>query len=192
MPGLKGSETEKNLLKAFAGESQARNRYTYFAKAAVKEGYEQIGALFLETAENEAQHAKVFFKHLEGGPVEITATYPAGVIGATAENLAAAADGENEEWTQLYPAFADVAEAEGFAAVATSFRQVAKVEAKHEQRYRKLLANIERPRVREGRPRQLGLPQVRLRAPGHQGAQGVPGLPARPGLLRGLRRELLT
>jgi rubrerythrin len=149
MPSLKGSETEKNLLKAFAGESQARNRYTFFAKVAVKEGFEQIGALFLETAENEKQHAKVFFKHLEGGPVEITATYPAGVIGTTAENLAAAADGENEEWTELYPAFADVAEAEGFSAVATSFRQIAKVEAKHEQRYRKLLANIERGHVFE-------------------------------------------
>jgi rubrerythrin len=149
MPSLKGSETEKNLLKAFAGESQARNRYTFFAKAAVKEGYEQIGALFLETAENEVQHAKVFFKHLEGGPVEITATYPAGTIGATAENLSAAADGENEEWTQLYPAFAGVAEAEGFGSVATSFRQIAKVEAKHEQRYRKLLANIERGHVFE-------------------------------------------
>ena len=149
MASMKGSETEKNLLKAFAGESQARNRYTFFAKQAVKEGFEQIGALFLETAENEVQHAKVFFRHLEGGPVEITATYPAGVIGTTAENLAAAADGENEEWTQLYPAFADVAEAEGFAAVATSFRQIAKVEAKHEQRYRKLLANIERGHVFE-------------------------------------------
>ena len=149
MATMKGSETEKNLLKAFAGESQARNRYTFFAKQAVKEGFEQIGALFLETAENEVQHAKVFFRHLEGGPVEITATYPAGVIGTTAENLAAAADGENEEWTQLYPAFADVAEAEGFAAVATSFRQIAKVEAKHEQRYRKLLANIERGHVFE-------------------------------------------
>lgn len=149
MASMKGSETEKNLLKAFAGESQARNRYTFFAKQAVKEGFEQIGALFLETAENEVQHAKVFFRHLEGGPVEITATYPAGVIGTTAENLEAAADGENEEWTQLYPAFADVAEAEGFAAVATSFRQIAKVEAKHEQRYRKLLANIERGHVFE-------------------------------------------
>lgn len=149
MPSLKGSETEKNLLKAFAGESQARNRYTFFAKVAVEEGYQQIGALFLETAENEAQHAKVFFKHLEGGPVEITATYPAGAIATTVDNLAGAADGENEEWTQLYPAFADVAEAEGFTAVATSFRQIAKVEAKHEQRYRKLLANIERGHVFE-------------------------------------------
>ena len=149
MATMKGSETEKNLLKAFAGESQAKNRYTFFAKQAVKDGYEQIGALFLETALNEEQHAKVFFKHLEGGPVEITATYPAGAIGGTAENLAASADGENEEWTELYPAFADVAEAEGFKEVATSFRQIAKVEAKHEQRYRKLAANIERGHVFE-------------------------------------------
>jgi rubrerythrin len=149
MAGVKGTQTEKNLLKAFAGESQARNRYTFFAKQAAKEGYEQIGALFLETAENEGQHAKVYFKHLEGGLVEITATYPAGVIGTTAENLAAAADGENEEWTDLYPAFADVAESEGLKEVATSFRQIAKVEAKHEARYRKLLDNIERGQVFE-------------------------------------------
>jgi rubrerythrin len=149
MPGVKGTQTEKNLLKAFAGESQARNRYTFFAKQASKDGYEQIGALFLETAENEGQHAKTFFRHLEGGLVEITATYPAGVIGTTAENLAAAADGENEEWTDLYPAFADVAESEGLKAVATSFRQIAKVEAKHEARYRKLLENIETGQVFE-------------------------------------------
>ena len=142
MAGVKGTQTEKNLLKAFAGESQARNRYTFFAKQAAKEGYEQIGALFLETAENEGQHAKVFFRHLEGGLVEITATYPAGAIGTTAENLAAAADGENEEWTDLYPAFADVAASEGLKEVATSFRQIAKVEAKHEARYRKLLDNV--------------------------------------------------
>src|SRR5665648_736912 len=113
MSSLKGTQTEKNLLKAFAGESQARNRYTFFAKQAAKEGYEQIAALFLETAENEGQHAKVYFKHLEGGLVEITATYPAGKIGTTAENLLAAAEGENEEWTDLYPAFGDVAESEG-------------------------------------------------------------------------------
>jgi len=149
MAGVKGTQTEKNLLKAFAGESQARNRYTFFAKQAAKEGYEQIGALFLETAENEGQHAKVFFRHLEGGLVEITATYPAGAIGTTAENLAAAADGENEEWTDLYPAFADVAESEGLKEVATSFRQIAKVEAKHEARYRKLLDNVERGQVFE-------------------------------------------
>ena len=149
MPGVKGTQTEKNLLKAFAGESQARNRYTFFAKQAAKEGYEQIGALFLETAENEGEHAKIFFRHLEGGLVEITATYPAGTIGTTAENLAAGADGENEEWTDLYPAFADVAESEGLKDVAGSFRQIAKVEAKHEARYRKLLENIELGQVFE-------------------------------------------
>ena len=144
MPSLKGSQTEKNLLKAFAGESQARNRYTFFAKQAAKEGYEQIAALFLETAENEGQHAKMYFRHLEGGIVEITAAYPAGKIGTTAENLLAAADGENEEWTDLYPAFGDMAESEGFKGAAKSFRQIAKVEAWHEARYRRLLDNIEK------------------------------------------------
>jgi rubrerythrin len=143
MPSLKGTQTEKNLLKAFAGESQARNRYTFFAKQAAKEGYEQIAALFLETAENEGQHAKMYFRHLEGGLVEITATYPAGKIATTAENLLAAADGENEEWTDLYPAFGDMAESEGFKDVAKSFRQIAKVEAWHESRYRTLLDNLE-------------------------------------------------
>jgi rubrerythrin len=147
MPSLKGTQTEKNLLKAFAGESQARNRYTFFAKQAAKEGYEQIAALFLETAENEGQHAKTYFRHLEGGLVEITATYPAGKIGATAENLLAAAEGENEEWTDLYPAFADMAESEGFPEVAKSFRQIAKVEAWHEARYRRLLENVEKDLV---------------------------------------------
>ena len=145
--GIKGSKTEQNLLKAFAGESQARNRYTFFAKQAVKEGYQQIGALFLETAENEGQHAKEYFKHLEGGLVEITATYPAGKIGTTAENLLASANVENEEWTDLYPAFGDMAESEGFAEVATSFRLIAAVEEKHEARYRKLLDNLEKDRV---------------------------------------------
>jgi rubrerythrin len=150
MPSLKGSKTEQNLLKAFAGESQARNRYTFFAKAAQKEGFEQIGAIFLETAENEGQHAKRFFRHLEGGIVEITAAYPAGKLeGSTAEHLAAAADGENEEWTDLYPAFADMAESEGFKDVANTFRQIAKVEEKHEARYRKLLDNVERGQVFE-------------------------------------------
>jgi rubrerythrin len=147
MPSLKGTQTEKNLLKAFAGESQARNRYTFFAKQAAKEGYEQIAALFLETAENEGQHAKQYFKHLEGGIVEITAAYPAGKIGTTAENLLAAAEGENEEWTDLYPAFGDMAESEGFKEVASTFRQIAKVEAWHEKRYRKLLDNIEKDLV---------------------------------------------
>jgi rubrerythrin len=142
MPSIKGTETEKNLLKAFAGESQARNRYTYFASVAKKDGFEQISALFLETAENEKEHAKVFFKYLEGGPTEITAIYPAGKIGTTAENLLAAADGEKEEWSELYPAFADIAESEGFADVAESFRQIAEVEAHHESRYRALLENV--------------------------------------------------
>lgn len=150
MAAIKGTETEKNLLKAFAGESQARNRYTFFAKAAQKEGFEQIGAIFLETAENEGQHAKQFFKNLEGGIVEITAAYPAGKLeGSTAEHLAAAADGENEEWTDLYPAFADMAESEGFKDVANTFRQIAKVEEKHEARYRKLLDNVEKDQVFE-------------------------------------------
>ena len=150
MASIKGSKTEQNLLKAFAGESQARNRYTFFAKIAQKEGYEQIGAIFLETAENERQHAKQFFKYLEGGTVEITAAYPAGKLDSTTvENLEAAADGENEEWTDLYPAFGDMAESEGFKDVANTFRQIVKVEAKHEARYRKLLDNVEKGQVFE-------------------------------------------
>jgi rubrerythrin len=144
---LKGTKTEKNLLAAFAGESQARNRYTYFSSAAKKEGYEQITALFLETAENEKEHAKRFFKFLEGGMSEFTATFPSGRIGTTAENLLAAAEGEYEEWTRLYPGFAKVADEEGFREVAEAFRQIAKVEVKHEKRYRKLLENIEKGRV---------------------------------------------
>jgi rubrerythrin len=144
---LKGTKTEKNLLAAFAGESQARNRYTYFSSAAKKEGYEQISALFLETAENEKEHAKRFFKFLEGGMAEFTATFPAGRIGTTAENLLAAAEGEYEEWTRLYPGSAKVADEEGFREVAEVFRQISKVEVKHEKRYRKLLENIEKGRV---------------------------------------------
>ncbi len=147
MPSLRGTRTEQNLLKAFAGESQARMRYNYFASAAKKEGYEQIAALFTETADNEKEHAKVFFKHLEGGMVEITATYPAGVVGTTAENLLASAEGENEEWSELYPHFADVADEEGFPQVAVSYREIAEVEAWHEKRYRKLLSNIESGQV---------------------------------------------
>jgi rubrerythrin len=143
MKSIKGTETEKNLLKSFAGESQARNRYTFFAKVAKTEGFEQISAIFLETAEQEKQHAKRFFSHLEGGDVEITATYPAGKVGTTAENLLAAANGENEEWTDLYPHFADVAEAEGFLNVAATFRKIAGVEVQHEKRYRRLLARVE-------------------------------------------------
>ena len=143
MKSIKGTQTELNLLKSFAGESQARTRYTFFASVAKKEGFEQISAIFMETAEQEKEHAKKFFKYLEGGMVEITASFPAGVIGTTAENLRAAAEGENEEWVELYPHFADVAEQEGFPAIALTFRNVAKVEAEHEKRYRKLLENVE-------------------------------------------------
>ncbi len=144
---VKGTKTEQNLLKAFAGESQARNRYTFFASVAKKAGYEQIAAIFEETAANEKEHAEIFFKYLEGGPAEITATYPAGKIGDTAENLLAAADGEKEEWSELYPDFAEVAEKEGFKDVAESFREIAEVEEAHEKRYRKLLDNVEKGRV---------------------------------------------
>jgi rubrerythrin len=144
---LKGSKTEESLLKSFAGESQARNRYTFFASVAKKEGYEQISEIFTETAGNEKEHAELFFKYLEGGMVKITASYPAGIISNTAENLKEAADGEKLEWGTLYPNFADVAEKEGFAAIANTFRMVAKVEKEHEQRYRKLLANVNQGKV---------------------------------------------
>jgi rubrerythrin len=142
MASIKGSKTEQNLLKSFAGESQARNRYTYFASVAKKEGYEQIAAIFLETADNEKEHAKVFFKYLEGGDLEIRASYPAGKIGTTAQNLAAAAAGELMEWGTLYPGFAKVAEKEGFPTIAKSFREIAEVEVHHEDRYNRLLANV--------------------------------------------------
>ncbi|MBD3391692.1 MAG: rubrerythrin family protein [Chitinivibrionales bacterium] len=142
MPSLKGTDTEKNLLKSFAGESQARNRYTFFAKKAAKEGYLQIADIFAETAENERQHAKTMFGHLEGGMVEITASFPAGVIGTTLENLTAAAAGENEEWTDLYPSFADTAEKEGFKDIATMYRMIARVEAEHEKRYLALAKKV--------------------------------------------------
>ncbi len=144
---FKGSQTEKNLLTAFAGESQARNRYTFFASVAKKEGYEQIAAIFQETADNEKEHAELFFKQLKGGCAEITATYPAGIIADTASNLKAAAEGENEEWALLYPNFGAVAEKEGFLEAANIFRQVAKVEAYHERRYLKLLENIKQDKV---------------------------------------------
>ncbi len=143
MASIKGTQTEQNLLKAFAGESQAKNRYEFAAKIAKKEGLEQISVLFMETAGQEQQHAKRFFKFLEGGAVEITAMYPAGVIGSTAENLKAAAEGENEEWTELYPAFVATAKAEGFPDVALAFEMIATVEEAHEKRYRTLLANLE-------------------------------------------------
>ena len=142
MKSIKGTMTEQNLLKAFAGESQARNRYTFFASVAKKEGYEQIAGVFMETAEQEKEHAKRFFKYLEGGPLTITASYPAGIIGTTTENLLAAAEGEHEEWDVLYAEFGDVAEKEGFPEIANTFRQIAKVEAEHEKRYLKLESRI--------------------------------------------------
>jgi rubrerythrin len=149
MKNLKGTKTEQNLLKSFAGESQARMRYDYFAKQAKKEGLEQISGIFMETALNEKEHAKRFFKFLEGRDVEITATYPAGKIGTTLENLKAAAMGENEEWTELYPEFAKIAEEEGFKKIATAFTMIAKVEEAHEKRYLKLYENLENGKVFE-------------------------------------------
>ena len=147
MKSLKGTQTEKNLLAAFAGESQARNRYTFFASKAKKEGYEQISAFFKESADNEKEHAEIFFKHLQGGEVEIIAGYPAGVIGTTEENLLAAAEGEKMEWGTLYPDFAKTAMEEGFPMVAHSFREIGGVEAYHEKRYRKLLENVKKKQI---------------------------------------------
>jgi rubrerythrin len=147
MKSVKGTKTEKNLLGAFAGESQARNRYNYFASKAKKEGFEQISAVFAETADQEKEHAKRFFSFLEGGDVELTAAFPAGVVGTTAENLKAAAGGENHEHTSLYPGFAKTAEEEGFPAIATLFRAVCVAEKQHERRYRGLLANVESGKV---------------------------------------------
>ena len=149
MESLKGTKTEQNLLKSFAGESQARMRYNYFAEQARKEGLEQIADLFEETAVNEREHAKQFFSFLEGHPLEITATYPAGKIGTTLENLKAAAEGENEEWTELYPEFAKVAEEEGFKKVAVLFKNIAKVEKAHEERYAVLHKNLQEGKVFE-------------------------------------------
>ncbi len=142
MKSLSCTKTEKNLLIAFAGESQARNRYSFFASQAKKEGYEQIAAIFLENAEHEKEHAKQFFKFLEGGEAEITASYPAGKIGSTEENLKAAADGEQHEHTKMYPEFAAVAKEEGLPDIAVAFRSIAVVEKNHEARYRKLLENV--------------------------------------------------
>lgn len=145
---IKGTQTEKNLLKAFAGESQARNRYTYFASEAKKAGFEQISAIFLETADNEKEHAKVFFKYLETGEaLEITASYPAGRIGNTEKNLLEAAEGEKMEWSTLYPNFEKVAREEGFKEIADSFKEIAEVEEQHEKRYRKLLVNVKNKKV---------------------------------------------
>ncbi|MCK4912431.1 MAG: rubrerythrin family protein [Candidatus Omnitrophica bacterium] len=147
MGSIKGTKTEKNLLASFAGESQARNRYTYFSSVAKKAGYEQIAAIFLETADNEKEHAKKFFKFLEGGEVEITASYPAGIIGNTAENLEASANGENLEWTKLYKEAGDIAREEGFGEIANLFKEIAEVEVEHEKRYRKLVKNIKEDKV---------------------------------------------
>lgn len=147
MKSLKGTKTEKNLLTAFAGESQARNRYTYFASQAKKECYEQISAVFLETADNEKEHAKRLFKFLEGGDVEINAAFPAGVIGDTKQNLIAAAAGENHEHTKMYPEFANTAKKEGFQEIASVFSAIAVAEKQHEKRYLDLLENIEKDRI---------------------------------------------
>jgi len=147
MKNLKGTRTEKNLLASFAGESQARNRYTYFASQAIKEGYEQISAVFLDTADNEKEHAKRFFKLLEGGDAEITATYPAGIIGNTAVNLEEAANGEHLEWSKLYLDAERIAREEGFEAVAIQFKEIAEVEEQHEKRYRALLKNVKEGKV---------------------------------------------
>jgi len=147
MPSIKGTRTEKNLLAAFAGESQARNRYTYAASVARKEGLHQICEIFNETADNEKEHAKRFFKFLEGGMVEITAKYPAGIIGTAAENLRAAAAGEHEEWEELYPEFARIAKEEGFPEIAAAFTTIARAEKSHEERYLKLLDSVEGQKV---------------------------------------------
>ncbi len=151
---IKGTKTEQNLLKSFAGESQAARRYEIFAKVARKEGYEQIAGVFEETANHEKTHAKTFFEYLQGGMVEITASYPAGKIGTTAENLEDSAKGENEEWTHLYPEFAKIAEEEGFKQVANTFKMVAKVEEKHEERYIKLMERVKNGEVFE-RPQKV-------------------------------------
>jgi rubrerythrin len=147
--GLKGTKTEQNLLASFAGESQAKNRYEFAAKVAKAEGYEQIAGIFLETASQEQTHAKRFFRFLEGGKVEITSSYPAGIIGTTQENLKAASEGEHEEWSILYPAHAQVAEEEGFKAIAATFKMISAAEKGHEERYTKLLENIKQNKVFE-------------------------------------------
>lgn len=144
---IKGTKTEKNLMQSFAGESQARMRYTYFASQAKKEGYEQIAAIFTETADQEKEHAKRMFKYLEGGVVEITAAFPAGMIGTTLENLYEGAGGEYEEWHDLYPYFAEVAAQEGFPDIAAMYRNISIAEAEHERRYRAFIANIETNKV---------------------------------------------
>ncbi|HOM61498.1 MAG TPA: rubrerythrin family protein [Anaerohalosphaeraceae bacterium] len=169
---VKGTQTEKNLLIAFSGESQARNRYTYFASQAKKDGFEQIAAIFLETADQEKEHAKRLFKFLEGGDLEITAAFPAGVIGTTEQNLAHAAKGEDYETTEMYPTFANVADKEGFKEIAGVFRKIAVAEARHRDRYLALLANVKEGKVfKRSKPqrwvcRNCGYVHEGLEAPG--------------------------
>ena len=190
---IKGTRTEQNLLKAFAGESQARSRYVFFASKAKKEGYEQIAGVFAETAEQEKEHAERFFKFLEGGDVEITASYPTGPIGTTAENLLAAAKGEKEEWDVLYREFAKVAEEEGFIEIATAFKMISTVEAEHERRYLKLLSRLTDGNFfkRDGKIwwqcRNCGFVIEAEEAP-----QALPRLQASAGLLRTQEGELLV
>ncbi|MBK5251330.1 MAG: rubrerythrin family protein [Peptostreptococcaceae bacterium] len=182
MPELKGTKTEQNLLKSFAGESQARNRYTFFAEMAIDEGYEQIAEIFEETAYNEKVHADIFFSFLEGGDLEITATYPAGKVGTTAENLNAAAMGENEEWTILYPEFAKVANEEGFPKIASAWKMISKVEKEHEERYSALLKSVEEEKVFakdetvEWKCRECGYVHSGAKAPGKCPVCAVPQL----------------
>lgn len=193
MKSIKGTKTEGNLLKAFAGESQARNRYTFFAETAKKEGYEQIAATFAETAEQEKEHAKIFFKLLAGGKAVISdATYPAGVISNTADNLLAAAEGEREEWDVLYPTFADVAEQEGFPDVAAAFRQITKVEIEHEQRYLKLLSRMTGGNFFSSRRRNLvAVPKLRFCLQGEGCAEDLSCLPTSASIFRAAQGELL-
>ena len=185
---LKGSQTEKNLLAAFAGESQARNRYTYFASVARKEGMEQISAIFAETADNEKEHAQLFFSRLQGGDAQITASYPAGITGTTAENLKAAAAGEKLEWTTLYPGFGEVAEKEGFKDIAGLFRRVASVETTSRAQIPEASQQSRsRSSVQAAHCRQVEVPQLRphLRRQGRP--REVSSVPAREGVLRTLR-----
>ena len=190
---FKGSRTEKNVLAAFAGESQARTRYSFFASAARKEGFEQVGAVFQQTSDEEKEHAKLFFKQLKGGDAEITASYPAGVIGTTRDNLMAAAKGEKMEWGTLYPAFAKTAEDEGFKDIANLFRQVARVEVYHERRYTKLLANLEKDEVfKKDTPAQWYCRNCGYVHDGKAARSEMPGLRSPAELFRAVGRELLN
>ena len=173
MKELKGTKTEKNLLEAFAGESMARNKYTYFASRAKKDGYQQIAALFEETAANEKEHAKLWFKHLEGGAVKDTMA-----------NLKAAAEGENYEWTDMYDRMAQEADEEGFPEIAAAMRGVAAIEKHHEERYRRLLKNIEEGIVLTRGRHHLEVPQLRTYRGGQEGSRGVPRMPASAELFR--------